>query len=127
RWSAEGDDLGDDMGVGAGAGVGADWACGVCGFARSTPELWLEGDQLVTADHERLPIRLRLPGWCNRANAAMAAAGALAMGIRPADALARMATVKAVAGRYEVVAVNGARVRLLLAKNPAGWSEALDL
>lgn len=110
RWSADGS-----------------WACGVCDFARCSPDLWLEGDDCVTADHERIPIRLRLPGWCNRANAVMAAAGALAMGVRPADSLARMATVKAVAGRYEVFSVNGARVRLLLAKNPAGWSEALDL
>src|SRR5439155_24321749 len=66
-------------------------------------------------------------GWCNRSNAVMAAAGAMALGVRPKEALARMATVKAVAGRYDVVSVNGARVRLLLAKNPAGWSEALDL
>ena len=103
------------------------WACGVCDFARAELDLWLDGHDLVTADHERLPIQLRLPGWCNRSNAVMAAAGALAMGVRPKEALARMAHVKAVAGRYDVVAVNGARVRLLLAKNPAGWSEALDL
>jgi UDP-N-acetylmuramyl tripeptide synthase len=110
RWSADGS-----------------WACGVCDFRRCPPELWLDGDDLVTADHERLPIRLQLPGWCNRSNAVMAAAGAMALGIRPVDALARMAAVKAVAGRYDVVSVNGARVRLLLAKNPAGWSEALDM
>jgi len=35
--------------------------------------------------------------------------------------------VRAVAGRYQVLNVSGARVRLLLAKNPAGWAEALDL
>ncbi len=109
-----------------GPGAGA-WACGVCDFARAAPDVWLDGHDLVTADHERLPIRLRLPGWCNRSNAVMAAAGALSMGVSPDEALARMATVKAVAGRYEVVSVKGARVRLLLAKNPAGWSEALDL
>jgi UDP-N-acetylmuramyl tripeptide synthase len=32
-----------------------------------------------------------------------------------------------VAGRYQVLNVGGARVRLLLAKNPAGWAEALEL
>jgi UDP-N-acetylmuramyl tripeptide synthase len=38
-----------------------------------------------------------------------------------------MYRVRAVAGRYQIVNVEGARVRLLLAKNPAGWAEALDL
>jgi UDP-N-acetylmuramyl tripeptide synthase len=38
-----------------------------------------------------------------------------------------MADVGTVAGRYEVVELAGAKVRLLLAKNPAGWAETLDL
>jgi UDP-N-acetylmuramyl tripeptide synthase len=38
-----------------------------------------------------------------------------------------MSRVRAVAGRYQVLNVGRARVRLLLAKNPAGWAEALDL
>ena len=106
---------------------GAPWACVACGFSRCPPDMWLEGSDLVTAEGERHPIRLRLPGWCNRANAAMAAAAAVALGVRPGDALAAMAEVGTVAGRYEVIPVGGARVRLLLAKNPAGWSETLDL
>ncbi|MFP5316964.1 MAG: MurT ligase domain-containing protein [Acidimicrobiia bacterium] len=106
---------------------GAPWACVACGFSRCPPDLWLEGSDLVTADGERHPVRLRLPGWCNRANAAMAAAAAVALGVRPGDALAAMAEVGTVAGRYEVIPVAGARVRLLLAKNPAGWAETLDL
>jgi UDP-N-acetylmuramyl tripeptide synthase len=106
---------------------GSPWHCGACGFARAEPDLWLDGDDLVLADGERLPIRLQLPGWCNKANAAMATAGAMAFGVRAADALPPMARVGTVAGRYEVVPVDGARVRLLLAKNPAGWAEILDL
>ncbi|HYX44753.1 MAG TPA: DUF1727 domain-containing protein, partial [Acidimicrobiales bacterium] len=76
---------------------------------------------------ERVPIRLQLPGWCNRANAVMAATAAIALGVRPAEALPPMDQVGTVAGRYEVVSVNGTHVRLLLAKNPAGWAETLDL
>ncbi len=106
---------------------GLHWECTACGFCRCPPELWLEGEELVTAEGERHPVRLQLPGWCNRANAVMAAAGALAFGVRPAEALEAMAGVRAVAGRYEVVEVGGTRVRLLLAKNPAGWAETLDL
>jgi UDP-N-acetylmuramyl tripeptide synthase len=109
------------------AAGGTAWACTVCGFARADPDLWLEGNELVTADGERFPIDLQLPGWVNRANAVMAAAGAMALGMRPRDALPPMREVGAVAGRYEVVPLDGARVRLLLAKNPAGWAETLDL
>jgi UDP-N-acetylmuramyl tripeptide synthase len=109
------------------AGGPESWACAVCGLSRCPPDVWLDGDDLVTAEGRRYPIHLRLPGWCNRANAVMAAAAAMAFGVPPEDALAAMADVRAVAGRYEVVRLDGAAVRLLLAKNPAGWAETLDL
>jgi UDP-N-acetylmuramyl tripeptide synthase len=38
-----------------------------------------------------------------------------------------MSSVGTVAGRYQVIEVDGVKVRLLLAKNPAGWAETLDL
>ncbi len=106
---------------------GATWACGSCAFARPVPSFWLEDDKLVLPDGRRIAVLLQLPGWCNLANAAMAAAGAASMGAEPALAVAAMGAVGTVAGRYEVIAVDGVRVRLLLAKNPAGWAEALDL
>jgi len=40
------------------------------------------------------------------------------------DALAQ---VRSVAGRYTTIRRRGCDVRLLLAKNPAGWLEALDV
>jgi UDP-N-acetylmuramyl tripeptide synthase len=49
------------------------------------------------------------------------------VGVDAADALSAMTAVSHIAGRYEVVDVNGATVRFLLAKNPAGWAEALDI
>ncbi|HEX2063452.1 MAG TPA: DUF1727 domain-containing protein, partial [Acidimicrobiales bacterium] len=61
------------------------------------------------------------------ANAAMAVAGAMVLGIDPGRAVRAMSRVRAVAGRYQIIDVDRARVRLLLAKNPAGWAEALDL
>src|SRR5207253_8616762 len=50
-----------------------------------------------------------------------------AAGVEVTAALATMGAVAHVAGRYQVVTVEGVEVRLLLAKNPAGWAEALDL
>ena len=42
-------------------------------------------------------------------------------------ALPRLREVKSVAGRYTQVQRQGRQVRLLLAKNPAGWLEAFDV
>jgi UDP-N-acetylmuramyl tripeptide synthase len=103
------------------------WACTNCELARPRPQLALDGEDVVLADGRRLRLQLQLPGWPNRANAAMAAAGAEAAGVDAAAGLAAMGAVTQVAGRYQVVSVDGIRVRLLLAKNPAGWAEALDL
>jgi len=110
-----------------GTGSGVHWACTNCSLARPEPALWLDGSDVVFADGRRLPIRLRLPGWCNRANATMAVGAVVALGLGPEPALEAMAGVGTVAGRYEVVRVGDVSVRLLLAKNPAGWAETLDL
>jgi UDP-N-acetylmuramyl tripeptide synthase len=57
----------------------------------------------------------------------MAAVAAEVMGVAAADGLAAMADVDEVAGRFTTRVVGGVRTRLMLAKNPAGWSELLDL
>ena len=49
------------------------------------------------------------------------------MGIDPAAAAAAVSSVTEVAGRYSVHNVNGRRARLMLAKNPAGWQEAMTM
>ncbi|MBO0824594.1 MAG: DUF1727 domain-containing protein, partial [Actinobacteria bacterium] len=56
---------------------------------------------------------------------AMAAAGHF--GVTADQALPPLRQVKSVAGRYTLVERQGRRVRLLLAKNPAGWLEAFDV
>jgi CobQ-like glutamine amidotransferase family enzyme/UDP-N-acetylmuramyl tripeptide synthase len=110
-----------------GAGPGsAGWSC-ACGFARPDPDARLVGDELVTADGRRLALELLLPSRANRANAAMAAVAAAVLGVDGSDALASMATVSDVEGRYARVTHAGVAARLLLAKNPAGWAELLDL
>jgi UDP-N-acetylmuramyl tripeptide synthase len=72
-------------------------------------------------------VRLALPGRFNQANALLAAVAAEACGIDAAVALDAMADVMEVAGRFTVRAFGAARARLMLAKNPAGWDELLDL
>lgn len=103
------------------------WGCPSCGLVRPDPSWTLDGETLVAPGGVSLTVRLSLPGWANRANAAMATAAAAAIGLDPAEALGAMAEVRDVAGRYQVMRVGTTGVRLLLAKNPAGWAEALDL
>ncbi len=79
------------------------------------------------ADGRSHPIALALPGRFNQANALMAAVAAAACGVDPFAALDAMATVDHVAGRFTVRTVGGVSARLMLAKNPAGWDELLDL
>ncbi|MHB8329083.1 MAG: MurT ligase domain-containing protein, partial [Acidimicrobiales bacterium] len=98
-----------------------------CGLRRPEPSLWLADDELVTADGRRLPLHLALPGRCNRSNAAMATAAAKVLGVDELAALTAMSTVRDVEGRFAVVHHGGVTARLLLAKNPAGWAELLDL
>jgi hypothetical protein len=57
----------------------------------------------------------------------MAAAAAKLMGVDVAESIAAMAKVDEVAGRYGAFQLDGVEVRMLLAKNPAGWMELLDL
>jgi UDP-N-acetylmuramyl tripeptide synthase len=106
------------------------WSCR-CGFARPQPQVSVEeGPDRTTAelpDGRRLEVALSIPGSFNRRNAVMAMVGAEALGVSPEVSLAAMARIEAVAGRFSVRLVGGVPTRLLLAKNPAGWEELLDV
>jgi UDP-N-acetylmuramyl tripeptide synthase len=106
---------------------GDDWLCDECGFRRPTPTWALSGDHVLDPHGSAWPIRLQLPGRANKANAATSAAVAAVFGVAPQVALERMHQVTAVAGRYDVVSYLDREIRLLLAKNPAGWLETFSL
>jgi lipid II isoglutaminyl synthase (glutamine-hydrolysing) len=108
------------------------WSCASCGFARPRPEVAL----VVGADGSAraewtggrtAAVRLALPGRFNQSNALMAAVAAEASGVDALEALAVMEEVREVAGRFTVRSFGDVRARLMLAKNPAGWDELLDL
>ena len=108
------------------------WSCTTCGFARPAPEATLVGAADGTAhaewaDGRTAPVRLSLPGRFNQANALMAAVAAEASGVDALVALAAMEAVQDVAGRFTVRSFGDVRARVMLAKNPAGWDELLDL
>ncbi|AII06875.1 UDP-N-acetylmuramyl tripeptide synthase [Rhodococcus wratislaviensis] len=106
---------------------GSHWRSTGSDFARPTPDWWLDDENLYGPDGLKIPMTLALPGRANRGNAAQAVAAAVAMGAKAEDAVAAAATVQEVAGRYSTVEVGSHSVHMLLAKNPAGWQEALSM
>lgn len=107
---------------------GGAWRCTGCDLARPVPTYAaLDATTLSTPDGE-VGLHLALPGTVNAGNAATALAAAqTGFGVDPVAALAAMARVADVGGRYAVIDLAGRRARLLLAKNPAGWLEMLGL
>ncbi|MDN6387965.1 MAG: DUF1727 domain-containing protein, partial [Corynebacterium sp.] len=96
-------------------------------FRRPTPTWTVTPEGLTTPSGELLPLSLKLPGNANRGNATQAIAAAVALGVDETSALAAAERVDDVAGRYSTVNLDGREVHLLLAKNPAGWQEALSM
>lgn len=101
------------------------WWCS-CGLARPEPHWIADGTAAVSAQGSQ-PLRPALPGRVNHGNAATALATASLLGIDPGRAAAAIAGVNEVAGRYAVVTHRNQRLRMLLAKNPAGWAEMLRM
>ena len=89
------------------------------------------GSTLTLPGGASLALAPSLPGAANVSNAAFAVAAAVVAGVAPAVAAERLTAVGDVAGRYGSIPLGeGGRTRparMLLAKNPAGWTVALDL
>lgn len=105
----------------------SDWWCTGCSLRRPDPEWTVKDGSIVDPSGVPHAVTLQLPGRVNLANAATALAVAAAFGVRVPDAIPRLAQVTSIAGRYATVVRNGRTIRLLLAKNPAGWLEAFDM
>ncbi|MDT5008726.1 MAG: hypothetical protein QOH57_343 [Mycobacterium sp.] len=110
-----------------GPGVAGHWYSTGTDFKRPTPQWWFDDEKLYGPDGLALPMTLSLPGAVNRGNAAQAVAAAVTLGAEPAAAVAAVERIDEVAGRYRTVEVGSHTARILLAKNPAGWQEALSM
>lgn len=106
---------------------GRNWRSTGTDFSRPNPAWWFDDESLHGPDGMTFPMDLALPGAVNRGNAAQAVAAAVAMGADAAAAVSAVSGVDEVAGRYRTVRVGRHTARLLLAKNPAGWQEALSM
>jgi lipid II isoglutaminyl synthase (glutamine-hydrolysing) len=103
---------------------GGDWSS-ACGFRRPRATVRIRNGRIVVNGDE-LVTYAALPGVANLLNAATAVA-AVRGRVRADTALAAAATVHDVAGRYREICVDRWRIRLLLAKNPAGWQAVMGM
>lgn len=96
-------------------------------FRRPTPT-WSITPDGVSYEDSTTALDLRLPGNANRGNATQAVAAAVeAFAVPLEQAIDAVERVDDVAGRYSTVDLGNHQVHLLLAKNPAGWQEALSM
>lgn len=111
-------------------------------FRRPDPDFELGGDDGANSgfrlihntisedavkDSQSWDLSVKLPGRANRANALMAVAAAYEMGVDIPTAIRGVQGVVDIAGRYKVARIDGRDARLILAKNPAGFQEALSM
>jgi UDP-N-acetylmuramyl tripeptide synthase len=108
-------------------GRGGHWHCSGCELRQPSASYRVQEGTIVGPDGQVWEPELNVPGSFNVSNAACALAAAELLGVPTATALAGMRTVTAPAGRFATMQVGGTTARLLLAKNPAGWAEALPL
>ena len=106
---------------------GEQWWCTGCPLRRPTPQWAVHGGGVVDPNGTYHAINLQLPGRVNLANAATALAVAAFFGAPVGQSVPKLAKVTSIAGRYATVVRDGRTIRLLLAKNPAGWLEAFDM
>lgn len=105
----------------------AHWYSTGSDFKRPDPDWWFDDTHIYGPAGLSLPMTLALPGAVNRGNATQAVAAAVTLGADPAAAVAAVSLVDEVAGRYRTVQIGSHTARVLLAKNPAGWQEALSM
>jgi UDP-N-acetylmuramyl tripeptide synthase len=131
-WVAAGQRWHDDSWVCPECGAHIDraddqWWCTGCPLRKPAAQ-WAATDAGVVDPNGRYhTVTLQLPGRVNRANAATALAVATYFGAPLTAAIPRLAEVASIAGRYATVVRDGHTIRLLLAKNPAGWLEAFEM
>jgi UDP-N-acetylmuramyl tripeptide synthase len=110
------------------------YRCVRCGTARPSPEVAAEAVQMRGASGGTFTLRSpagsvliqsSLPGLYNVYNVLAAAAAALALGVPLEEIATTVAGFRPAFGRGEQILIEGHRVLMLLAKNPAGFNEVL--
>jgi UDP-N-acetylmuramyl tripeptide synthase len=105
----------------------SDWWCSSCALRRPAGYQLVDDELRDPSGDVIATLRPGVPGRHNLANAALAVVAATKLGVDAAVAARAAESVTSVAGRYQTVTIGRSEVRLLLAKNPAGWHELLTM
>jgi UDP-N-acetylmuramyl tripeptide synthase len=81
---------------------------------------------VVSGPSHALTVRTSVPGRTAAASVAFALAAADAMDVDLKQAAQEIETVLDVDGRYAPFEIDGRHARIIMLKNPAGWTEAID-
>jgi UDP-N-acetylmuramyl tripeptide synthase len=109
---------------------GGEWRCTSCQLRRPEPHAFITSSTVAArrvGGELRVPLDLKIPGDVNRRNAAVALTAATLLGADPQEASLAISRLEGTGGRFASVSIAGCRSRLILAKNPAGWTEALRI
>jgi UDP-N-acetylmuramyl tripeptide synthase len=110
------------------------YSCPNCGATRPVPDvaattirlLGMAGSEVTLRTPQgEMALRLPLPGLYNVYNALAAVAAALELGLDRETIGGALATMHAVFGRVETIAIDSTQLSILLVKNPAGANEVL--
>lgn len=100
------------------------WSCS-CGFKK--PDVVAElRDGSLSVDGHNIALSLQIPGDFNQTNAALATIALGVVAVSVEQAVQRLGDVRDVAGRFSERMWRGHRVRVALAKNPAGFTAMLS-
>lgn len=102
------------------------FVCDNCGFKSPQTYGLLEGNVLTCKDFV-VEITTNIPGQFNLGNFALSIVAAFFCGVNSDFATKALSEVSSVYGRYEIFNIRSRKVQLILAKNPAGFYEALGL
>lgn len=103
-----------------------DWSCPNCGLHRPVAAWSLQGET-IQGPSGSADLQLGTTGRWTRGNALFAVATAATLGVDPGAAVAAIAGITNVRGRYAPHDIDGHETRVYLVKNPSGWREALSL
>jgi UDP-N-acetylmuramyl tripeptide synthase len=110
------------------------YTCASCGEHRPAPAVFATGVAKEQFDRQRITISspggagealIALPGFYNVYNALAAATVAAGLGIDLPAVLAGLERFRPAFGRGETIEAEGRTLRLMLAKNPTGFTEVL--
>ncbi len=103
------------------------WRCPRRDYRQPEPDYLVQDGKISDADGQFWDPRLPLPGRLSLDQACFALAAAGTLGIHPGTVFVGMRKTHDALGRFDTVTIGGTKARLLAARHPAEWIDALTV